>query len=129
MTNGVLPTDLVTRNRQVAEAALRPWAPAFTHGDVQLAHVSLDGDGDGATGTVDRSEAGQGHPPVRPRHLHPRTSGRPRQRPAGYGTDVDFNLIHTWWSLRSLLAVRGLVDPTSTLYAPGCEVDVPRSRM
>ena len=24
-TNGVLPTDLVTRNREVAEAALRPW--------------------------------------------------------------------------------------------------------
>ena len=26
--NGVLPTDLVTRNRRVAEAALRPWTSA-----------------------------------------------------------------------------------------------------
>src|SRR5262245_41079694 len=39
LTNGVLPTDLVTRNRQVAEAALRPWTPMFTHGDLQIAHV------------------------------------------------------------------------------------------
>lgn len=37
VTNGLLPADLVTRNRQVAEAALRPWTPAFTHGDLQIA--------------------------------------------------------------------------------------------
>jgi hypothetical protein len=35
VTNGVLPTDVVTRNRQVAEAALRPWTPVFMHGDLQ----------------------------------------------------------------------------------------------
>ena len=29
VTNGVLPADLVTRNRQVAEAALRPWTPRW----------------------------------------------------------------------------------------------------
>ena len=29
VTNGVLPADLVTRNRRVAEAALRPWTPVF----------------------------------------------------------------------------------------------------
>src|SRR5262245_34566195 len=44
ITSGVLPTDLVTRNREVAEAALRPWTPVFTHGDLQLAHVFVDGD-------------------------------------------------------------------------------------
>jgi hypothetical protein len=33
VTNSVLPADLVTRNRRVAEAALRPWTPVFTHGD------------------------------------------------------------------------------------------------
>ncbi|HMD24347.1 MAG TPA: hypothetical protein VKH61_09625 [Streptosporangiaceae bacterium] len=32
VTNGVLPADLVTRNRRVADAALRPWTPVFTHG-------------------------------------------------------------------------------------------------
>ena len=44
VTNGDLPADLVTRNRQVTEAALRPWTPAFTHGDLQIAHVFVDGD-------------------------------------------------------------------------------------
>jgi len=41
VTNGVLPPDLVTRNRRVAEAALRPWTPVFTHGDLQVARGPL----------------------------------------------------------------------------------------
>lgn len=60
VTNGVLPADLVTHNRQVAEAALRPFPPAFTHGDLQIAHVFLDGDE--VTGIIDWSEAGRGTP-------------------------------------------------------------------
>jgi aminoglycoside phosphotransferase len=56
LTNGVLPADLVTRNRRVAEAALRPWTPVFTHGDLQVAHVFVDVDE--ITGVVDWSEAG-----------------------------------------------------------------------
>ena len=43
---------------QVAEAALRPWTPAFVHGDLQVAHVFVDGDE--VTGVLDWSEAGQG---------------------------------------------------------------------
>src|SRR5215208_1592570 len=43
VTNGVLPSDLVTRNRRIAEAALRPWTPVFTHGDLQVTHVFADG--------------------------------------------------------------------------------------
>src|SRR3954470_1744523 len=35
VANGVLPADLVTHNRAVAEAALRAWTPVFTHGDLQ----------------------------------------------------------------------------------------------
>ncbi len=57
VTNGVLPSDLVTCNRQVAEAALRPWTPAFTRGDLQVTHVFVDGDE--VTGIIDWSEAGQ----------------------------------------------------------------------
>ena len=44
VTNGVLPTDLVARNRRIAEAALRPWTPVFTNGDLQISHVFVDGD-------------------------------------------------------------------------------------
>ena len=58
VANSVLPADLVTRNRRVAEAALRPWTPVFTHGDLQVAHVFVDGDE--ITGVVDWSEASQG---------------------------------------------------------------------
>ena len=36
VANDVLPADLVTRNRRLAEAALRPWTPVFTHGDLQI---------------------------------------------------------------------------------------------
>jgi hypothetical protein len=78
VTNGVLPTDLVTRNRQVARAALRPWTPVFTHGDLQITHVFVDGDE--ITGVIDWSEASQGGCPVRPRLPDPRTRGAPWRR-------------------------------------------------
>ncbi|MBO1332695.1 phosphotransferase family protein [Streptomyces sp. VRA16 Mangrove soil] len=129
VTNGVLPADLVTRNRQVAEAALRPWTPAFTHGDLHLEHVFVDGDE--VTGIIDWSEAGQGDALY---DLATFTLGHEEHLDdviAGYGTDLDLNLdvIHAWWSLRSLLAVRWLVEHGFDPFAPGCEVDVLRSRM
>jgi hypothetical protein len=48
---------------------------------------------------------------------------------AGYGTDVDLDVIRAWWSLRSLLAVRWLAEHGFDPFAPGCEVDVLRSRL
>ncbi|MEB8338114.1 phosphotransferase family protein [Streptomyces endophyticus] len=127
VTNGLLPAGLVTRNRQVAEAALRPWTPAFTHGDLQIAHVFVDGDE--VTGIIDWSEAGQGDA------LHDLatfTLGHEEHLDdviAGYGTDIDLDVIHAWWSLRSLLIVRWLIEHGFDPFAPGCEVDVLRSRM
>ncbi|MFF8914027.1 phosphotransferase family protein [Streptomyces sp. NPDC015032] len=127
VTNGVLPADLVTRNRQVAEAALRPWTPAFTHGDLQIAHVFVDGDE--VTGIIDWSEAGQGDALS---DLATFTLGHEEHLDdviAGYGTDIDLDVIHAWWSLRSLLAIRWLMEHGFDPFAPGCEVDVLRSRM
>ncbi|MFF2305530.1 phosphotransferase family protein [Streptomyces sp. NPDC058128] len=129
VSNGLLPTDLVTRNRQVAEAALRPWTPAFTHGDLQIAHVFVDGDE--VTGIIDWSEVGRGDALY---DLATFTLGHEEHLDdvlAGYGADVDINLdvIHGWWSLRSLLAVRWLAEHGFDPFAPGCEVDVLRSRM
>lgn len=127
VTNGLLPADLVTRNRQVAEAALRPWAPAFTHGDLQIAHVFLDGDD--VTGIIDWSEAGQGDALY---DLAAFTLGHEEHLDdvvAGYGTDIDLDVIRAWWSLRSLLIVRWLIEHGFDPFAPGCEVDVLRSRM
>ncbi|GAA1274664.1 phosphotransferase [Sphaerisporangium rubeum] len=125
VTDGVLPADLVIRNRQVAEAALRPWTPAFTHGDLQIAHVFLDDDE--VTGVIDWSEAGQGDPLY---DLATFTLGHEEHLDdviAGYGAGIDLGVIHAWWSLRSLLAVRWLVEHGFDAFAPGCEVDVLRS--
>ena len=127
LANGVLPADLVTRNRRIAEAALRPWAPAFTHGDLQVAHVFVDGDE--ITGVVDWSEAGRGDALY---DLASLTLGHREHLSdvvAGYGTDVDLDVIRAWWSLRSLTAVRWLAEHGFDPSSPGCEVDVLRSQV
>ncbi|MEV4874646.1 phosphotransferase family protein [Streptomyces cyaneofuscatus] len=133
VTNGLLPADLVTRNRRVAEAALRPWTPAFTHGDLQIAHVFVDGDE--VTGIIDWSEAGQGDALYdlatftlgHEEHLDDVLTGYGY----GHGSDIarDLDVIRGWWSVRSLLAVRWLAEHGFDPFAPGCEVDVLRSRM
>jgi aminoglycoside phosphotransferase (APT) family kinase protein len=127
VATGVLSVDLVTRNRRVAEAALRPWTPVFTHGDLQLTHVFVDGDE--LTGVVDWSEASQGDALF---DLAVLTLGHEEHLGdvvAGYGTDVDLELISSWWSLRSLLAIRWLVEHGFDPFLPGCEVDVLKARL
>jgi aminoglycoside phosphotransferase (APT) family kinase protein len=127
VTNGVLPAGLVTRNRQVAEAALRPWTPVFTHGDLQITHVFVDGDE--ITGIIDWSEASRGDALF---DIATLTLGHEEQLGdvvAGYGTDIDLEVIRAWWSLRSLLAARWLVEHGFDPSAPGCEFDVLRSRL
>ncbi|MBD0676194.1 phosphotransferase, partial [Streptomyces sp. CBMA156] len=127
VTDGVLPAGLVARNRRVAEAALRPWTPAFTHGDLQIEHVFVDGDE--VTGIIDWSEAGRGDALY---DLATFTLGHEERLDdviAGYGADVDLDVIRAWWSLRSLLVVRWLAGHGFDPFAPGCEVDVLRSRM
>jgi Ser/Thr protein kinase RdoA (MazF antagonist) len=127
LANDVLPADLVARNRQVAEAALRPWTPAFTHGDLQVAHVFVDGDE--ITGVVDWTEAGKGDALYDLASLTLAHQEHLGDVVAGYGTDVDLDVIRAWWSLRSLLAVRWLVEHGFDPFSPGGEVDVLRSQM
>jgi aminoglycoside phosphotransferase (APT) family kinase protein len=127
LANDVLPADLVMRNRQVAEAALRPWTPAFTHGDLQVAHVFVDGDD--ITGVLDWSDAGQGDAM---HDLAILTLGHQEHLGdvvTGYGADVDLDVIRAWWSLRSLTAIRWLVEHGFDPSSPGCEVDVLRSQL
>lgn len=124
VTSGVLPADVVTRNRQVAEAALRPWTPVFTHGDLQVTHVFVDSDE--ITGVIDWSEAGQGDALY---DLATLTLGHEEHLGdvvAGYGTDVDLDVIQAWWSLRSLRAVPWLVEHG---FDPRPEIAVLRSRL
>jgi aminoglycoside phosphotransferase (APT) family kinase protein len=127
LANDVLPTDLVTGNGRLAEKALRPWTPAFTHGDLQVSHVFVE---DGrVTGVLDWTEAGQGDPMYdlasltlgHPEHLH--------DLAAGYGDGIDLDLVRAWWSLRCLTAIRWLVEHGFDPSSPGCEVDVLRSQL
>ena len=127
IASGVLPADLVTRNRRVAEAAFRPWTPVFTHGDLQVNHVFVDADE--VTGVLDWSEAGQGDDLY---DLAILTLGHEEHLGdviAGYGADVDLDVIRAWWSLRSLLGIRWLVEHGFDPFLPGCEVDVLKARM
>ncbi|WP_240771775.1 phosphotransferase [Nocardia sp. CS682] len=85
-------------------------------------------DGDEVTGVLDWSEAGQGDALY---DLATLTLGHPEHLDdvvAGYGTDVDLDVIRAWWSLRSLRGVRWLVQHGFDPASPGCEVDVLRAQ-
>ena len=108
VVNDVLPVDVVTRNRRLAETALEPWTPVFIHGDLQVGHVFVAGDE--VTGIIDWSEASQGDPMF---DLATLTLGHPEHLEdvfAGYGTDIDRDLIRAWWSLRCLSNIRWLLE-------------------
>ncbi|MGW2650136.1 aminoglycoside phosphotransferase family protein [Streptomyces sp. NPDC001393] len=93
VTNGVLPAGLVTRNRQVAEAALRQRTPVFTHGDLQITHVFADGDE--ITGIIDWSEAGQGDALFDLATLTLGHEERLGDVLAGYGAGVDLDVLRS----------------------------------
>jgi aminoglycoside phosphotransferase len=127
VANGVLPADVVTGNRRLAEAALRPWTPVFIHGDLQLDHVFVDGDE--VTGVIDWSEASQGDALFDLAILTLGHEERLGDVVAGYGTDVDLDLIHAWWSLRCLTNVRWLAEHGYGSPDAFPEVAVLRSRL
>lgn len=108
LANEVLPAQVVTQNRQRALSVLRPWTPAFVHGDLQVDHVFVDDDE--VTGILDWSEASRGDPLF---DLAILTLGHPEHLDdviAGYGADVDRDLIRAWQSWRCLVVIRWLHD-------------------
>ena len=125
LANQVLPSELVRCSLEVASAALRASAPVFMHGDLQVAHVFVAGDE--VTGVLDWSEAGQGDGMY---DLASLTLGHREHLGdvvAGYGTGADVDVIRGWWALRSLTAIRWLLEHGFDPFLPGCEVDVLRS--
>ncbi|MGC4111291.1 MAG: phosphotransferase [Nocardioides sp.] len=108
VANGVVSPDVVRRNREVAEAALRPWTPAFIHGDLQIAHVFIDGEE--VSGVVDWSEGGVGDAMY---DLAALTLAHPEHLDdvvAGYGGDIEVDVVRAYWALRSLMEIRWLVE-------------------
>jgi hypothetical protein len=47
--------------------------------------------------------------------------------PSLLAADVDHDVIRAWWSLRSLTAIRWLVEHGFDPSSPGCEIDVSRT--
>jgi aminoglycoside phosphotransferase len=127
LENDVLPAELVTRNRDIAQGAVRRWTPVFMHGDLQLSHVFVDGDE--VSGVIDWSEAGRGDAMYDIAILTLGHRERLSDVVAGYGADVDLDAISAWWSLRSLTAIRWLVEHGFDPSKPGCEIDVLRSQL
>lgn len=108
VANKTLPTEVVTRNRHLAETALRSWRPVFIHGDLHIEHVFIDGDK--VTGILDWSEARQGDALYDLATLTLAHEEHLEDVIAGYGVDVDRDLIRAWWSWRSLVVVRWLFE-------------------
>ncbi len=122
----ILPRDVIRRNRDLARTALRPWTPVFTHGDLHVEHVFVD---DGKiSGIIDWSEAGPGDPLF---DLATLTLGHQEVLEdvlAGYGADVDRDLIRAWQSWRCLTAIRWLFENGYGAPEDYPEVAVLRSR-
>lgn len=108
LAHEVLPVDVVTRNRRRAEAVFRSWTPVFTHGDLHIEHVFVDGDE--VTAFLDWSEASRGDPLYDIATLTLAHEEHLDDVLAGYGTDVDRDLVRAWWSWRCLVAVRWLFE-------------------
>lgn len=108
VANEVLHADVVRRNHHLAAAALRPWTPVFTHGDLHIEHVFVEDDE--ITGIVDWSEACQGDALFDLATLTLAHDEHLDDLIAGYGADVDRNLIRAWRSWRCLTAIRWLFE-------------------
>lgn len=127
LASGSLPAEVILHNREIAEGALRPWKPVFVHGDLQITHVFVADDE--VTGVIDWSEAGSGDAMF---DLAILTLGHEEVLDdllRGYGPGADREVIRAWWSLRSLVASRWLLEHGFDPDTPGAEFDVLRSRM
>lgn len=124
--NDVLPADVVRSNRRLAEAAIRPWNPVFTHGDLHIEHVFIDGDE--VTGIIDWSEASRGDALFDLATLTLANDEHLDDVLVGYGTDVDRDLIRAWQSFRCLVTVRWLFENGYGPPSEYPEVAVLRSR-
>jgi aminoglycoside phosphotransferase len=127
VANDVLALDVVTRNRRLAETVLRPWTEVFIHGDLQITHVFVEDDE--VSGIIDWSEASRGDGHYDLATLTLAHEEHLDDVIAGYGADVDLDLIRGWWSFRSLIAIRWLAENGYGSPETFPEVTVLRSRL
>jgi aminoglycoside phosphotransferase (APT) family kinase protein len=108
LDRGVVPPDVVHAHRALAEIAIRPWTPVFTHGDYQSAHVFVDGDT--VSGIIDWADACQGDALYDLAVLTAGHGERLDDVERGYGADLDRDVIRGWWSFRRLASVRWMTE-------------------
>ena len=106
--NRVLPATVLSPNRRLAETVLRPWTPAFIHGDLHIEHVFTYRDE--VSGFIDWSEASRGDALFDLATLTLAHDEHVDDLLTGYGCDVDRDLIRAWRSYRCLVAVRWLFE-------------------
>jgi aminoglycoside phosphotransferase (APT) family kinase protein len=124
--NNVLPSNVVTRHRHLADTALGTWTPVFIHGDLHIEHVFVDGDK--VTGIIDWSEARQGDALYDFATLTLAHEEHLDDVIAGYSLDIDRDLVRAWWSWRCLVAVRWLFENGYGSFEQYPEVAVLRSQ-
>lgn len=127
LAHGALPAEVIQRNREIAQLALRPWEPRFIHGDLQITHVFVDDDR--VTGVIDWSEAAPGDPMFDLAILTLGHEERLDELLTGYGPGADRDTIRSWWSFRALIASPWLIQHGFDPNIPGAEFDVLRARM
>lgn len=108
VANGVVSAEVVRHNRLLAEAVLRPWSPVFIHGDLQIVHVFVEGDE--VSGIVDWSEGGHGDAMYDLAILTLAHEEHLDDVVAGYGGDVEMDVIRAYWSMRGLMSTRWLFE-------------------
>ncbi len=108
MANEVLPIDVITYNRDLAQEALTPRTPVFAHGDLHIEHVFVEGDD--LSGIIDWSEACQGDALFDLASLTLTHQEHLDDVIDGYGIDVDRDLIRAWRAWRCLTVIRWLFE-------------------
>lgn len=106
---GVVPIDVVDRVRAMAEPVSAPFVPVFTHGDLQPAHVFVDGPE--VVGLIDWSDAGQGDPRFDLAVLTVGFTERLDDVLVGYGDpSADRDVVRGYWAIRRLGGVRWMLE-------------------
>jgi aminoglycoside phosphotransferase (APT) family kinase protein len=104
----VVSMGALDRVVRIVQPALRPFPLVFTHGDLQAAHVFVDGDD--VVGVIDWPDACRGDALF---DLAVLTVGFEEQLDdvlRGYGTDVEREVIRGWWAFRRIAAVPWMVQ-------------------
>lgn len=106
--NGVVDGATVEAVRSNAEGALVSTDSTFIHGDLQAAHVLVDGDI--VTGVIDWEDAEVGDPHY---DIAVLTVGHDEHLDdvlTGYGADLDVDVIRAWHAYRRLVSVRWMIE-------------------